>query len=213
MRTSSPTCPLPPLYSPPAPLVSRREHSPHRGEGSFHSKARFVFTSLALTACLIGSMLAWAPDAAATAYPDVPITPVCTEGAPATVFIDGGDVTNTTTLDLSADGGTAVGDASGGDENLATTDDKDRDEKNGKKKQSKKRREDDADLAAAGNGGVADAGARGGAIAVENVNSGGNVGSDRDRQRRRRHRDRRCLGRRSEYRLGGRPCREWWLDH
>ena len=65
-------------------------------------------------------MLAWAPEALANAYPDEPIenvAPDCESGAPATVYIDAGTVTNTTTLDLSADGGTAIGDSSGGDDN------------------------------------------------------------------------------------------------
>ena len=40
---------------------------------------------------------------------------------PATVSIDAGTVTNSTTLELSADGGAASGDSSGGDDTLATT--------------------------------------------------------------------------------------------
>ena len=35
------------------------------------------------------------------------------------VFVDGGDVGNLTTLSVSANGGTAISDASGGDYNLA----------------------------------------------------------------------------------------------
>jgi hypothetical protein len=142
-------------------------------------------------------VLASTSDTLANAYPDAPAAaaPVCSSGAPATVFIDAGTVTNTTTLDLSADGGTAIGDSSGGDDNLATTGEGDRhDDKNDKKHKNdggrndndKNRKDKDHDkdhdkdkteTAAAGNGGVSDASADGGAIAVEDVNSGGNVGS------------------------------------
>jgi hypothetical protein len=80
------------------------------------------------------------------------------------VVISGGSVANSTTLDLNADGGTAIGDASGGDENVAFDFDGDGDI-------------DGDDIAAAGNGGTADSSANGGAIAVGNVNSGGNSGN------------------------------------
>jgi hypothetical protein len=155
-------------------------------------RSHFVGSRLGVTAVLTGGLLVWAPDTLANAYPDEPVAyvaPVCEAGAPATVFIDAGTVTNTTTLDLSADGGTAIGDSSGGDDNLATTGDDDRNDgknndnndnknrhNNGKDK-DKKDRDDAAEVASAGNGGLSDASANGGAIAVENVNSGGNVGS------------------------------------
>lgn len=142
---------------------------------------------LAVTALLTGALLGWAPQTLANAYPDEPTAPqppVCEDVAPATVIINGGTVTNTTTLDLSADGGTGIGDSSGGDDNLATTggaDDRDRNKgrKNDRKRDRKDRRErnGDSETSAAGNGGVSDAGADGGAVAAENVNSGGNVGS------------------------------------
>lgn len=80
------------------------------------------------------------------------------------VVISGGSVSNSTTLDLNADGGTAIGDASGGDDNVAFDVDGDGDI-------------DGDDIAAAGNGGTADSSANGGAIAVGNVNSGGNTGN------------------------------------
>jgi LPXTG-motif cell wall-anchored protein len=144
-----------------------------------------------VTALLAGGLLAWAPDTLANAYPDEQIgyvVPDCESGAPATVSIDAGTVTNTTTLDLSADGGTAIGDSSGGDDNLATTGgdegkDKDKDggrnndKDNNRRDKNKRDRDDASELASAGNGGLSDASADGGAIAVENVNSGGNVGS------------------------------------
>jgi len=106
------------------------------------------------------------------------------------VVIDGGTVTSETVIDISADGGTAISDASGGDENFAFAnaggegagDDEDegrggvlglRDELLGGG--------DDAgaagDTAAAGNGGTADASANGGAVAIGDINSGGNSGN------------------------------------
>ena len=82
------------------------------------------------------------------------------------VAIYGGDVWNETVIDLNANGGTAISDASGGFNNEALT--------NGGGN-------GDAtsiiDTAAAGNGGVATAAANGGAISTGNINSGGNVGN------------------------------------
>src|SRR5215211_591542 len=140
---------------------------------------------LAVTALLVGGALAWAPEVLANATPDQPsgyVVPDCESGAPATVYIDAGTVSNTTTLDLSADGGAAIGDSSGGDDNLATTGGDDEKDKKGNKdnqhKDKNKRDRDEAsELASAGNGGLSNASADGGVIAVENVNSGGNVGS------------------------------------
>jgi hypothetical protein len=77
------------------------------------------------------------------------------------VTIYGGDVLNETVIDLSANGGTAIADASGGFGNEATT---------GGGNLS-------VDIASAGNGGVANAAANGGAISTGNINSGGNVGN------------------------------------
>jgi hypothetical protein len=83
------------------------------------------------------------------------------------VAIYGGDVFNETVIDLNANAGTAISDASGGWNNAATTNGGDGG--------------DDAtsvfDTAAAGNGGVATAAANGGAISVGDINSGGNVGN------------------------------------
>src|SRR5262245_57662903 len=84
-------------------------------------RVRGALRLLPLTALPIAAVLLATADTLATAYPDSEVAPVCTDGAPATVVIYGGDVSNTTTLDLSANGGTAIGDASGGNENLATT--------------------------------------------------------------------------------------------
>jgi len=86
---------------------------------------------MAVAVLLITALLAWAPQVRANAYPtSTPSSaPACHGGAPATVSIDAGTVTNTTTLDLSADGGTSIGDSSGGDDNLATTGDGDKNDK------------------------------------------------------------------------------------
>ncbi len=82
------------------------------------------------------------------------------------VAIYGGDVFNETVIDLNANAGTAISDASGGWNNEAVT--------NGGGN-------GDAtsviDIASAGNGGVATAAANGGAISTGNINSGGNVGN------------------------------------
>jgi len=77
------------------------------------------------------------------------------------VTIYGGDVLNQTVIDLNANGGTAIGDASGGSNNTATTGGG----------------ADGIDTVASGNGGVATAAANGGAISTGNINSGGNVGN------------------------------------
>jgi hypothetical protein len=80
------------------------------------------------------------------------------------VTISGGSVSNATTITLNADGGTAISDASGGDDNVAFDVDGDGDL-------------DADDIAAAGNGGTAESAANGGAISVGNVNSGGHTGT------------------------------------
>jgi hypothetical protein len=87
-------------------------------------------------------------------------TPVAAQGD-CGVAIYGGDVSNQTVIDLNANGGTAIGDASGGFGNEAFT---------GGGNLS-------VDIASAGNGGVASAAANGGAISTGNINSGGNVGN------------------------------------
>ena len=82
------------------------------------------------------------------------------------VSIYGGDVLNETVIDLNANAGTAISDASAGSNNAASTGGG----HNG-----------DAtsvlDIASAGNGGVATAAANGGAISTGDINSGGNVGN------------------------------------
>ena len=78
------------------------------------------------------------------------------------VAIYGGDVFNETVIDLNANAGTAISDASAGSNTAATTGGG-----NG----------EGLDIASAGNGGVATASANGGAIGTGNINSGGNVGN------------------------------------
>jgi hypothetical protein len=78
------------------------------------------------------------------------------------VSIYGGDVLNQTAIDLNADAGTAISDASAGSNNAATT---------------SGGHADSLDVASAGNGGVATSAANGGAISTGNINSGGNVGN------------------------------------
>jgi hypothetical protein len=81
------------------------------------------------------------------------------------VTIYGGDVLNETVIDLNANGGTAISDASGGRNNTALTGGGNDGGDGG------------IDTAASGNGGVATAAANGGAISTGNINSGGNVGN------------------------------------
>jgi hypothetical protein len=82
------------------------------------------------------------------------------------VAIYGGDVWNETVIDLNANAGTAISDASAGSNNAASTGGG---------------HDGDAtsvtDIASAGNGGVATAAANGGAISTGDINSGGNVGN------------------------------------
>lgn len=82
--------------------------------------------------------------------------PVACSAAPA-VQIYGGTITNTTTVDLSAKGGTGIADASGGDDNFAM--------------------QQGEGVAAAGNGGGSNSAANGGAIATDDINSGNNAGT------------------------------------
>ena len=86
------------------------------------------------------------------------------EGAEApTVLVTGGTVTSSTTLDIAVDGGAGIADGSGGENNTAISADGGT--------------VDAGDVAAAGNGGTANAAANGGAVVVGDVNSGGNAGN------------------------------------
>jgi hypothetical protein len=110
------------------------------------------------------------------------------------VSIYGGDVQNATVLDVVADGGTAIGDASGGRGNLAVDAGNDRERDNGDNNRRNNRRNNrnnwsaesvlvleervlQTDTASAGNAGVATASADGGAVSIQDINSGGNAGN------------------------------------
>jgi hypothetical protein len=80
------------------------------------------------------------------------------------VTIYGGDVMNETVIDIMADAGTAISDASAGSNNAATT-------------SGGNNVAGSVNTASAGNGGVATASANGGAISLGDINSGGNVGN------------------------------------
>jgi hypothetical protein len=108
---------------------------------------RWVLTSAALA----GAISLGAADVSANAKG----AEEC-QSSPA-VVINGGTMTNTTNIDLSANGGTGIADASGGNNNLANP--------------------GNGGFAGAGNAGAANAGASGGAIGMDTVGSGGNVGS------------------------------------
>jgi hypothetical protein len=108
----------------------------------------------AVTLSLVGGSLLAAPSTSAQC--------VDAKGNPApAVMISGGTITNETVIDISANAGTSISDASGGSNNLATT----------------SGGGDGVNTGSAGNGGVATASANGGAISMENINSGGNVGN------------------------------------
>jgi hypothetical protein len=111
------------------------------------------------------------------------------------VAISGGTVQNATVLDIAADGGTAIGDASGGNGNLAGAVGNDRNDDNGNNNhrnnnnrnnrndwsaesfQSLEQRLLQTDTASSGNGGVATASGNGGVVSIGDINSGGNVGN------------------------------------
>ena len=107
------------------------------------------------------------------------------------VAVSGGTVANETVLDVVADGGTAISDASGGQGNLAARADNNRRDNNRNNNNNRRNRNNwsaeplsvfearlqQTDTASAGNAGVATASADGGAISIGDVNSGGNVGN------------------------------------
>ena len=116
------------------------------------------------------------------------VAPAKEDDLESVVVIDGGTVTSETVIDISVDGGTAISDASGGDDNFAftTVDAVGGDDDTGGGGGVLGLRDelvggDDAgvagDVAAAGNGGTADASANGGAVSVGDINSGGNAGN------------------------------------
>ena len=118
----------------------------------------------AVTLSLVGGSLLTASDAMAqcvTGHDDKgePIL------APAAVMITGGTITNETVIDISANAGTSISDASGGNNNLALTGGGNNGGVAG------------TDVASSGNGGVATSSADGGAVSIQDINSGGNVGN------------------------------------
>src|SRR5215207_1334876 len=118
----------------------------------------------AVTLSLVGGSLLTASDAVAQCVAGVdnkgePIV------APAAVMITGGTITNETVIDISANAGTSISDASGGNNNLATTGGGNNGGDGG------------TDIASSGNGGVATSSADGGAVSIQDINSGGNAGN------------------------------------
>jgi hypothetical protein len=118
----------------------------------------------AVTLSLVGGSLLTASDAMAqcvTGHDDKgePIL------APAAVMITGGTITNETVIDISANAGTSISDASGGNNNLAVT------------ARGNNGGDGGTDIASSGNGGVANSSANGGAVSIQDINSGGNAGN------------------------------------
>src|SRR5215207_3680862 len=118
----------------------------------------------AVTLSLVGGSLLAAPEAMAQCVAGVdnkgePIV------APAAVMITGGTITNETVIDISANAGTSISDASGGNNNLALTGGGNNGGVAG------------TDVASSGNGGVATSSADGGAVSIQDINSGGNAGN------------------------------------
>ena len=106
------------------------------------------------------------------------------ECAAGPVSIDGGNVDNSTNIDIDASGGTAIGDASGGSGNLAAATGND-DGGRGLGGPIRSRYGLGArgngggyggDAASAGNGGIAGVSANGGIVVIDEINSGGNRG-------------------------------------
>ena len=144
------------------------------------SKARFFSLALAAVLALnLGVITASSADAAQG-------------GGDLCVAVSGGTVQNATVVDVVADGGTSIADASGGRGNLAITADggNERDRNNGNGNRNNNRNDWSAesldvleqrvlqtDIASAGNAGVATASADGGVVSIGDINSGGNVGN------------------------------------
>ena len=119
----------------------------------------------AVTLSLVGGSLLTASDAIAqcgTGQVDKKGEPVM---APAAVMITGGTIVNETVIDISANAGTSISDASGGNNNLAVT------------SRGNNGGDGGVDIASSGNGGVATSSADGGAVSIQDINSGGNAGN------------------------------------
>jgi len=114
----------------------------------------------AVTLSLLGGSVLASSDASAQC-----VTGYDAKGEPKfgpAVSITGGTITNETVIDINADAGTSISDASGGSNNLATTGGGGGDGNS---------------IASSGNGGVATSAANGGAVSIQDINSGGNVGN------------------------------------
>ena len=104
------------------------------------------------------------------------------------ISIDGGDVDNSTNINIDAGGGTAIGDASGGSGNLAAASGNDGGGGNGGGGPLRDLIHSryglggggNGDTASAGNGGIAHASADGGLVVINEINSGGNQGNTID---------------------------------
>jgi hypothetical protein len=101
------------------------------------------------------------------------------------IFINGGDVDNSTNVNIDAGGGTAIADASGGSGNLAAASGNDGGGGNGGGGPLRDLIHSryglggggNGDTASAGNGGIANASADGGLVVINEINSGGNQGN------------------------------------
>ena len=123
-----------------------------------------VVLGSAVTLSLVGGGLLTTSDAMAqcvTGYDDKGEAIL----APAAVMITGGTIVNETVIDVSANAGTSISDASGGNDNLALTGGGNTGGDGG------------IDTASSGNGGVATSAANGGAVSIQDINSGGNAGN------------------------------------
>jgi hypothetical protein len=102
------------------------------------------------------------------------------------ISINGGNVDNSTNINIDASGGTAIGDASGGNGNLAAVSGNDDSGGNGgrgglhgliQSRYGLGGGGNGGDSASAGNGGIANASADGGIVVIDEINSGGNQGN------------------------------------
>src|SRR5215211_3606807 len=140
---------------------SKGQESEMTHQTQMRGAARFILQSrsklliglrLVPMAAMLFGVASMAPSASATS---------CYH--PSNIAVNGGTVSNETTLDLSADGGVAVSNANGGDNNIAVGGSGGFIGNGGN--------------AAAGNAGVAVAEANGGMIDLDDVNSGRNAGN------------------------------------
>jgi hypothetical protein len=175
------------------PDATRRERTePTRerdGEWAMGNVRIFSIATAAVVALNLGAVTVSSADAAQRG------------GSERCVAVSGGTVENATVLDVVADGGTSISDASGGTGNLAADSGGNHDRNNNNHRnnnngnnnnnnrnknrnnwsaeslQSFELRLLQTDTASAGNAGVATSSADGGAVSIGDVNSGGNAGN------------------------------------